>query len=237
MSVAASRRVVVFSIAGTAGIILAGRAARGSAPLPRELFGAAAAFVVIGGLADVAPGLASPLALTVFTTVALTRGPAAIRSLRRGLGAPDAAAMAGGVGSSVAGPPVPGGGGAGCTTLPGGKRMAAKYASEAASIAQTYALAITSGYRSAAQQTATGSAAGQTSDHRCGYAADFAGPVKRMDQLAAWAISQGRFAVVVYRGRWHEPGGASGSWPGHYDHVHISFERCNGLRGCGGQGG
>lgn len=141
-----------------------------------------------------------------------------------GTGAPPAAPGAGGLGANVyAGPlaNIP------SHDVPFGTAPNGGYA-WAENIAKAFGVSLTSGYRNAAQQIATGSRAGLRSRHLVhGGAADISGSPDAMRRLADWAIRSGRFAEVFYDpvGQWDNGRFSSRGIGGHSDHVHLSYGR------------
>ncbi len=247
-----ARRVVLLSMIGTTGIVLASRVRKGQWPEPKQFVGTAFVYLVVGGLADFAPGVAAPGAALIFAGTAIKLGPEVFGSIGgRASGKPSIVPpgtfdLPGASSGTVLTPgnpldpgsPVPIGGGVkgGCVNLPFNvaprlTRVRAQFAPEVESLCRRFKVRVSSGYRTSAEQVATGSAA-HNSDHLCGAACDFVGTPARMNALAQYAISSKRYAVVVWRGKFYEQSGATGPWEDHYDHVHISFARCGNAKGC-----
>lgn len=97
-------------------------------------------------------------------------------------------------------------------------------------LAKKFGLTVTSGYRNAAQQIATGSRAGLGSRHLTrGAAADISGSPDKMRALADWAIRSGRYAEVFFDplGQWDNGRFSRQGIGGHSDHVHLSYGNTN----------
>lgn len=78
-------KVVVLSMVGTAAIIVVADARKGSLPSSRAVLGLGFAYLALAGLADVAGGVAAPLALLVLVGVLLDKGTGALGAFSHAL--------------------------------------------------------------------------------------------------------------------------------------------------------
>lgn len=234
---ARANAIVLTSMLGTAAIIVVGEASRGELPRPRRILALGLVYVGLAGLAVAAPAVAAPFALTVMIATALARGEdaaagalAAVRgegdvgTLRGAESRPTAFPVGSTDGSGDIAPVEHEPGGSGplslvplpppLATRAGISIRAEHYPSVVMIAARFPGLQVSSAYRAPADNRRVRGAT--RSDHLCGNAADFVGPMSQMIALRKWA--EGRYAYV--------DGPDVNKDGGHDDHTHVSFERC-----------
>lgn len=82
-----SNKLVTWSLAATAIVILVSRAQRGEWPDPRTFIALGVLYVILGFAAELAPQLAGPMAILVFVAVLLSQGAAAFDGVSAVVGA------------------------------------------------------------------------------------------------------------------------------------------------------
>lgn len=222
---------VVISMVGSAGVIVVSRASQGKTPEPRMLIAVGFIYLVVAGTAEFAPEIGLPLAVMVFVAITLSVGGDALAGINRAVrnkslkavnpktqvapsfpGAADAL-----IGSTIPSPTKPVGPNA--PFVGNLKRIPIAYTggtveyvdesiyATVVGICEKFGVRVSDGY----SQSKTHK---ERSDHKCGLAVDFVGQWPNMDRLGKWAYTQG-FPWVGWQ------------VPDHYNHVHISFRRCN----------